>query len=157
MIRRLAALLLLATASAATADTPAYLDDRSDPAALVRSLYNAVARGEYARAWSYFGDPKPVADYAAFAAGYADTTAIELVTGAVTTEGAAGSIYGTVPVALAATTAAGIRVFAGCYTTRAVQPAIQEPPFRPIEIVRGELHPAHGALADLLPACGDTP
>jgi hypothetical protein len=153
MIRAAGVLLLLATAAAA--DEPVYRDDRSDPAAIVRSLYNAVARGEYARAWSYFGDGKPVADYAGFAAGYAGTTAVELVVGAVTTEGAAGSRYGTVPVAVAATTASGTQVFAGCYTTRMLQPAIQEPPFRPLEIVSDRLHPAHGALADALPACGD--
>ena len=47
--------------------------------------------------------------------------------------------------AVAATGAGGtLRRFAGCYTTRQVQPAIQEPPFRPIEIVRGVLHPVDG-------------
>jgi len=47
--------------------------------------------------------------------------------------------------AVAATGAGGtLRRFAGCYTTRQVQPAIQEPPFWPIEIVRGVLHPVDG-------------
>ncbi len=78
----LAALLLLAARLA----EPAYLDDRSDPAALIRSYYNAVARHEYARAWSYFGEAKPVADYPSFTAGYADTESVELSLGPVTTE-----------------------------------------------------------------------
>ncbi|MCC6629578.1 MAG: hypothetical protein IT340_19540 [Chloroflexi bacterium] len=31
-----------------------YLDDRSDPVQVVRSLYNAVSRREYARAYAYW-------------------------------------------------------------------------------------------------------
>jgi hypothetical protein len=153
----LATLLLLAAAPA-LADEPPYLDDRSDPAAIVRSLYNAVSRHEYARAWSYFGETKPVADYQAFVAGSADTASVELLTGPVTTEGAAGSVYGRVPVALAATGADGAtRVFAGCYVTRQLQPAIQEPPFRPLEIDRASLHAADGPLATAVPPGCDTP
>ena len=146
-------LLLALAATAAAAETPSYRDDRSDPAALVGSYYNAVSRQEYARAWSYFGDAKPVADYAAFVAGYADTGAVELLTGAVVSEGAAGSIFSSVPVALAATGADGaVRVFAGCYFTREIQPAIQEPPFRPLFIERARLRPAEGPLDAAVPA-----
>ena len=137
----LAALLLLAAPALAE---PAYLDDRSDPAALIRSYYNAVARHEYARAWSYFGEAKPVADYPSFTAGYADTESVELSLGPVTTDGAAGSIYASVPVAIAATGPAGTSVFAGCYTTRQIQPVIQEPPFRPLQIERARLAKADG-------------
>jgi hypothetical protein len=157
MTRRTLAALLLAAAPA-LADDPAYRDDRSDPAAIVASYYNAVARREYARAWSYWGEPKPTAGYAAFAAGYADTAAVELALGAVTTEGAAGSIYATVPLAVAATARDGsVEIFAGCYTTRQLQPAIQEPPFRPIEIVSGRLAPADGPLDRAAPpACPDS-
>ena len=148
---RCALLLLLATP--ALAQDPPYLDDRSDPAAILRSYYNAVTRYEYARAWSYFGDQKPAADYAAFVAGYADTAAVELQLGEVSTEGAAGSIYGTVPVALTATAPDGsTKTFAGCYTTRQLQPAIQEPPFRPLEIETGTLRPTESPLEAALPA-----
>jgi hypothetical protein len=147
-------LALAALLAAPALAEPAYVDDRSDPAAILRSYYNAVNRREYARAWSYFGDEKPAADYAAFVAGYADTAAVELALGPVTTEGAAGSIYGTVPVAIAATGPDGApRVFAGCYTTRQIQPAIQEPPFRPLEILRGTLHAAEAPLEAALPEC----
>ena len=150
-------LALLLAAPALAQDPPAYLDDRSDPAAIVRSYYNALSRGEYARAWSYYGDAKLVADYPAFAAGYAATASVELALGPVATEGAAGSLYGTVPVAIAATAKDGtVTVFAGCYTTRQVQPAIQEPPFRPLEIVTGHLTPAEAPLAAAVPAtCPD--
>lgn len=151
-------LVLLLAATPALAEDPAYLDDRSDPAAIVRSYYNAVARGEFARAWSYFGDAKPVADYAAFVAGYADTAGVEIALGAVTTEGAAGSLYGRVPLALAATGRdGGTTIFAGCYTTRQLQPAIQDPPFRPLEIVAGRLAAAEGPLADAVPAACPAP
>jgi hypothetical protein len=141
---------------AGAADEPAYRDDRSDPAAIVASYYNAIARHEYARAWSYFGDEKPVADYLAFVAGFAATAGVTAVLGTVRTEGAAGSVYGAVPVAIAATAADGeTTVYAGCYTTRQLQPAAQEPPFRPLEIVAGKLARSEGALDAAVP--GDCP
>lgn len=156
MPARPALLLALLALPAAAAEPPAYRDDRSDPASLVASYYNAISRQEYARAWSYFGDTPPVADFATFATGYAGTLSVDLLTGPVVSEGAAGSIYSTVPVAIAAETAAGVQVFAGCYRLRQIQPAIQDPPFRPIFIETAKLHPAKGDLAAALPAaCGD--
>ncbi|MFO1144700.1 MAG: hypothetical protein U1E59_20450 [Amaricoccus sp.] len=154
---RLAPLLALAGAPAFAQEPPAYVDDRSDGAALVRSYYNAIERQEYARAWSYFGDEKPVKDFATFAAGYADTATIELRTGAVEPEGAAGSIYQSVPVAFSATGADGkVAVFSGCYVTRLLQPANQEPPFAPLHIESAKLHAASGTLEAALPKdCGD--
>lgn len=146
------------TLAPALADEPPFRDDRSDPAAIVASLYDALDRHEYARAWSYFGEEKPVADYPAFVRGYAGTDSIALRLGPVTTEGAAGSIYGSVPVAIAATGTDGkVTVFAGCYTTRQLQPAVQEPPFRPLEIVEGKLSPAAAPLDDAVPAACPAP
>ena len=121
----------------------------------MRSYYNAIARQEYARAWSYFGDAKPVKDYDTFVAGYAATAAIELRAGPVEPEGAAGSLYESVPVAFAATGTDGkVTVFAGCYVTRLLQPANQEPPFAPLQIESAKLHTAAmplelGAAEDL--------
>lgn len=154
-LRRLPALaaLLGIAAPAAAADEPPYRDDRSDPAAIVASYYNAVARQEYARAWSYFGEQKPIADYPAFVAGFAETAQVTAVLGTVTTEGAAGSIYGAVPVAIAATGTDGtVTVFAGCYVTRQLQPAVQEPPFQPLEIVEGKLARSASAVEAAVPA-----
>ena len=55
--------------------------------------------------------------------------------------------------ALAATGADGaVWVFAGCYFTREIQPAIQEPPFRPLFIERARLRPAEGPLDAAVPA-----
>lgn len=150
---RIAPLLALAAAPALAQDLPDYRDDRSDPAALVRSYYNAVARQEHARAWTYFGDAKPVADFETFRAGYADTQAIDLRVGPVVTEGAAGSLYASVPVAFTATSTDGTTAtFAGCYTTRLLQPADQEPPFAPLHIERARLHAATPPLDSALPA-----
>jgi hypothetical protein len=69
-------------------------------------------------------------------------------------EGAAGSTYWTLPVSLDATGTDGKhRYFAGCYTLRLVNPAIQaEPPFRPLHIVEGKLKAAEGAGAGFAPA-----
>ena len=50
---------MLAAQTAADAQELPYLDNRTDSVALVRSLYNAINRKEYARAWSYYGDEKP--------------------------------------------------------------------------------------------------
>ncbi|MEP9389392.1 DUF1176 domain-containing protein [Mesorhizobium sp. KR9-304] len=136
-----------------------YIDDRSSAATIVKSLYNSVNRKEYARAWDYFGDEKPATDFKAFADGYASTERVDVEIGAVSEEGAAGSIFYSVPVAIRAVGADGSeKVFAGCYTARQVNAQIQEPPFRPLHIDKGSLKPADGDLVDALPAqCGDTP
>src|SRR4051794_28609679 len=139
-----------------------YLDNRSDAAQLVRSLYNAVNRKEYSRAWDYYGDQKPAKTYDKFVQGYADTNRVDVATGAISSEGAAGSTFYQVPVAIRATDANGDqKLFAGCYTARLANPQIQEPPFKPMHIEKGGLKPANddgGPLANALPQnCGDAP
>ena len=57
-----------------------YLDDRSSAATIVKSLYNAVNRKEYVRAWEYFGEEKPAKDVEAFAKGYENTAKVEVTT-----------------------------------------------------------------------------
>ena len=102
------AFLSLATtgqAALAADDTPEapYVDDRSSADAVVRSLYSAINRHEFARAWGYFGDTKPAKDFDSFVKGYDGTDKVEVETGAVSDEGAAGSIFYNVPVAIRAT------------------------------------------------------
>lgn len=154
-------ILAVATALAAPAQAQqsAYLDDRSSAERLVQSLYNAIGRKEYARAWDYFGDEKPSKDFASFVAGYVTTEAVSVETGPAAEEGAAGSIFYRVPVAISATATDGSqKTFAGCYEARLTQPANQEPPFRPLQLQKGELKPAEGELTAVLPAsCGDGP
>ena len=149
-VTALAAGLVSAAAAMAT-ELPPYLDDRSDLASIIRSYYNAVTRHEYARAWSYFGDTKPVADYPTFVAGYADTASVDVLLGPVTTEGAAGSTFATVPIAIAAIGADGsIRAYAGCYSTR------QNPGRHPGTPVPPAGNRRRRPLARRRPACGCT-
>lgn len=149
----LAFVTLAVCAQVARAEAP-YLDDRSDAAQLVRSLYNAVNRREYARAFDYFSKP-PAKSFEAYAQGYEDTASVDVLTGQVKADGAAGSVFYTVPTAIRAKDANGnSSVFAGCYTVRAVNGAIQEPPYRPLRIESAKLKLAkdedyaHGSLPD---------
>lgn len=141
------------------AQEASYLDDRSDAAALVRSLYNAIDRREYGRAWGYFGETKPAKDFDTFAKGFANTKRVDVETGAVSSEGAAGSTFFQVPVAIMAVGNDGKEsVFAGCYTARLSDPSIQANDFQPMHLEKGTLKAAEGALSDVLPAqCGDGP
>ena len=83
---------LPAPAPAQAADASPYLDDRSTPESLVRSLYNAINRQEYARAYTYF-DPPPAADFDAYVAGFENTERVDLALGEPFEEGAAGSTF----------------------------------------------------------------
>ncbi|MFU0503592.1 DUF1176 domain-containing protein [Pseudaminobacter sp. NGMCC 1.201702] len=146
-------------ANAAWAAEPPYLDDRSDAASLIRSLYNAINRREYSRAWDYFGETKPAKDFKSFVEGYEKTSEVRVVTGEAGAEGAAGSVYFNIPVAILARDKDDTEtVFAGCYTARLSNPQVQEPPFMALHIEKGALKPAEGPLEDALPAtCGDGP
>ena len=152
-----AAIGLVLFGQAARAAEPAYLDDRTDAAAVIRSLYNAINRHEYARAWDYFGDTKPAKDFDSFAKGYEATETVEAVIGNAGSEGAAGSIYYTVPVAIRAVDKTGKdTVFTGCYTLRQVNAEVQTPPFNPISIEKGALEPSGLNFDEALPkSCGD--
>ena len=92
----------------------------------------------------------------AFVEGYRTTERVDLKTGAVSREGAAGSIFYSVPVAIRATATDGSeRVFSGCYTMRQLNAQVQEPPFRPIVIEQARLEPSSSELAQAVPgSCG---
>lgn len=151
--------ILTGSAIAQEAAAPAYLDDRSDAAAIVKSFYNAVSRHEYARAWGYFGSVKPTRDFETFVEGYRNTASVVVLTGDATAEGAAGSTYYNLPVAFAATGSDNAEtVFSGCYVLRLANPQIQDPPFAGLHIEKAELKPSSQPLADSLPErCGDAP
>ena len=151
-----AAVLAVSALHAAAQDQAAYIDDRSDGPALVRSLYNAINRQEYARAYSYFSNP--VDSYETFVEGYAKTVDVQVLIGSATQEGAAGSIYAPVPVAIKSTEKGGKeKIFAGCYVTRIVNSAIQEPPFSPLHIESAELEKVEGPLEKALPKVCHSP
>ncbi|CAN7558553.1 DUF1176 domain-containing protein [Mesorhizobium amorphae] len=150
---------LAAISQTAFAEDAPYVDDRSDAAAVIRSLYSAINRHEFARAWDYYGDTKPAKDFETFVKGYDGTDKVDVKTGAASSDGAAGSIFYNVPVAIQATDKNGeAKVFAGCYTLRQVNAQVQEPPFRPILIDKGALKPSTANFEDAVPAsCGDGP
>ena len=99
-------------------------DNRSRPADLLASFYNAINRHEYARAYGYWETPP--SSYDQFVAGYADTDSVQLLIVPPTNfQGAAGSSYVGIPTVLIAThTDRSQQTFAGCYTARAsnIQP-----------------------------------
>lgn len=154
-----ALLMLAGSAGLAQSEPPAYLDNCSDAAAIVKSFYNAINRGEYARAWGYFGDTKPSRDFQAFVKGFENTQSVQIVTGSPGVEGAAGSTFFSLPVAFLATNKDNSeQVFAGCYTVRQVNPQIQEPPFRGLVIEKAELKPSEQPFEEKLPEkCGGGP
>ncbi len=143
------ALVLCGTAAGAQ---PAYIDDRSTPDVLVRSLYNAIERAEFARAWSYFAEP-PADSVEDYAAGFADTRSVELLTGTPSEEGAAGSVYYQLPIVLKSAAADGSEtVYAGCYTLRQPNPANAPEEFTPLRIEDGALEETDASFgSDALP------
>ena len=111
---------------------------------------------KYARAYSYFS--APVDSYEAFVNGYEKTVDVQILIGSVTQEGAAGSIYAPVPVAIKSTEKGGKeKIFAGCYITLIVNAAIQEPPFAPLHIESAELEKVGGPLEKALPKVCHSP
>lgn len=114
-----------------------YLDDRSDAVQVLRSLFNAVNRKEYLRAYSYW-EPgaAELKSLDQFAQGYANTKSVQLIAGSPLTDAGAGQFYFKVPVTLFAQTGDGAtQTFVGCYTLHISNPSIQgTPPFQPLAI-----------------------
>lgn len=114
----------------------AYVDDRSTPASLVVSFANAINSHEYIRAYSYWADEAPtvLGTLDAFSASYDAVNSVSVALGGVTSDGAAGSIYYTMPVLLTQALADGSsKRIAECYVMRFPQPAnYGEPPITPL-------------------------
>jgi hypothetical protein len=113
-----------------------YLDDRSTPAALMLSYFNAINRQEYLRAYSYSAEVSDLGSLEQFSQGYSDTKSVSVSFGGITTEGAAGSIYYSVPMILSSTQTNGtLQKFAACYVLRLSQPGnYGAPPINPMHI-----------------------
>lgn len=154
MYRWISILTLSLTAAAASAQQGGYRDDRSTPSAVVLSLYDAINRQQYLRAYSYFAEDR-IGDYTTFKVGYADTDHVDLRLGTPSTEGAAGTIYTSLPAVIRATQADGTQhVYAGCYLVSQVDPTIQDyPPFVPIRIVKGTLAATDASFTDATGYC----
>jgi hypothetical protein len=118
-------------------DVTRYVDDRSAGEELMRSYYNSINRKEYARAY-YYWEPgtSGLAAFDAFAAGYANTNSVSLLTKPGMIGSGAGQTYYSVPALITASNADGsTTTFAGCYTLHLGSPNIQAtPPFQPLAI-----------------------
>jgi len=131
---------LAPTASSTSPSASNYIDDRSTPVSLITSLFNAINRKEYLRAYSYWGNPaSTLGTLASYSAGYADTASVDLVFGAITGDAGAGQMYYTVPVILKGTATNGAHAnYAACYVVHLAQPGnFGAPPITPMSIERG--------------------
>ena len=146
--------------SASGLPASAYTDDRSTPGSLIVSLFNAVNRHEYLRAYSYWQTPaESLGTLASFAKGYANTASIDLVFGPVSGSGGAGQMYFTVPAIIKGTATNGAKAnYAACYIVHMSQPTFQgAPPYIGMMIIRGKAQPVDikaSDAADLAAACG---
>jgi hypothetical protein len=114
-----------------------YIDNRSDPVDVLRSLYNAINQHEYVRAYSYWENNAPnLPSLNDFTQGYSTTQSITATFGTVTPDAGAGQIHYTVPTTLVAQQTDGTsQTFVGCYVLHISNPDIQAaPPFQPLAI-----------------------
>jgi len=138
-----------------------YLDDRSTPAALMLSYFNAINKRSYLQAYSYYSNFSELGTLEDFTNRYSDTQSVDVVFGEITSEGAAGSIYFTVPMVLNVTTSsAALHKLAACYVLRLSQPGnYGAPPITPMHIERGTTQPMDTTILDseaLASACPPT-
>lgn len=139
-----------------------YVDDHSTPAGLVISFANAINRHEYIRAYSYWSNPdKTFGSLDAFTSSYDSTDHVTVLLGNVSSEGAAGSVYSTIPVVLTQSLTDGSsKRMANCYVLRFLQPGnFGAPPFDPMFFDQYSPSVVDGGTSDaaaLASACNTT-
>jgi hypothetical protein len=108
--------------------TPLPYENLDYPFDTVGSYVNAINRKDYRRAYSYFDFTQQ--SYADFVRGFADTQSVSAVVWPPQwAEGAAGSLYTSVPTILIARHNDGsIHYFVGCFSERLVNPQTAEQP-----------------------------
>jgi len=111
----------------------------------VLSLYDAINRQDYKRAYGYW--EQAPSSYDDFAAGYADTVSAIVTTGTPTDQGAAaGSVYERIPVVVTGTLKDGtVQRVSGCYVGRRSdipQEGATDPSSNPWKIYSGDLKAA---------------
>ena len=129
----------------------AYSDDRSTPASLIVSLFNAINRHEYLRAYSYWLNPAAsLGTLASFTNGYVNTASVDLAFGQISGDAGAGQMYYTVPVIIKGTATNGAKAnYAACYVIHLSQPGFQAtPPYQGFGIVRGKAHAVDASASD---------
>ncbi len=110
--------VLPAAAQTAT-PVPMEFTGQTDPASLIGAYYNAIALGDYQRAYSYWEAVPGNQTEAQFAAGFADTAFAQvLVQLPIFEDAGAGNVHASVPTLLIATRKDGTQAYyAGCFTT----------------------------------------
>ena len=112
-----------AAAPEAAAARPVDPESPEAAADVVRRYYDALDAGDYEAAFALWGEGGPPGQsYDAFVQGFAETAHVAAEVGAPSeAEGAAGSVYVTVPVTVRAALQSGRRqLFTGTYTVRRV-------------------------------------
>jgi hypothetical protein len=106
------------TMVSAQTNVPPYFEQKTEPAALLASYYNAIARREYDRAYNYWSSAPMGQTRAQFAAGFAQTSQFEVyVRVPARAEGAAGNLYADVPTLIFAQSSNGtVQTYIGCFT-----------------------------------------
>lgn len=111
--------LLIAPVSAQQPLRPAtdQFSDTTDPISLIGAYYNAISRGEYDRAYSYWIQAPDNQTAQQFAAGFADTlTARALVYLPISSDAGTGNIFASLPTMVAVQRRDGTQAyFAGCF------------------------------------------
>jgi hypothetical protein len=149
----------LTQASATPAETPVsipasnqYIDDRSTPVQVIVSLYNAIDRKEYSRAYSYWDNPQTsLGDFDVYASGYQDTATVDLVFGMISADAGMSQIRFIVPVILKVTTTSHTQQnFSACYIVHETNPGVYgAPPFMPMGIEQGSAQVSSTQADDL--------
>jgi hypothetical protein len=126
-------------------------DDQGGALNVVLSLYDALNRKDYHRAYAYW--EQAPSSYDDFAAGYADTKSAVVTTGTPTGKGAAaGSVYESIPVVVTGTLTDGtVQRYAGCYVGRKSdipKDGTADPSGNPWKIYSGKLQQANDADSD---------
>ncbi|NLX09535.1 MAG: META domain-containing protein [Chloroflexi bacterium] len=93
-------------------------EDVDSPVGLLASYYNAINRQDYQRAYGYWETPAEPFDQ--FASGFADTVSARvIIEPPMRYEGAAGSLYASIPTVLIAQRTDGTQAtFSGCFVAR---------------------------------------
>lgn len=135
-------------------------DDQGGSLNVVLSLYDALNRQDYKRAYGYW--EQAPSSYDDFAAGYANTKSAVVTTGAPTGKGAAaGSVYEDIPVVVTGRLKDGTaQLYSGCYVARKSDiptDGTADPSSNPWKIYSGKLTQAPDATsaAELLAAACD--
>ncbi|HWF88900.1 MAG TPA: hypothetical protein VN659_08700, partial [Pyrinomonadaceae bacterium] len=105
-MRFLVAVLVLLSFAVVAQPQTGISTDRNDPLATLASYYDAINACDYRRAFGFWESPP--SSYEQFTRGFADTDRVRLLVDPAThVDGAAGSVYASIPTIVVATTRGG--------------------------------------------------